>query len=119
MSIRKLLEDKLAFDEQRALMAYDGGIHFDLNSKKACGVIEGARWQHSKLQPVLTALLDCVEALDDLRGEVVIPEKSCSCHLNPPCSDCTKHGALREFIESSSYALANLRKTGEVKDEQK
>lgn len=26
-----------------------------------------------------------------------IPEKNCSCHLHPPCSDCVDYGWLREI----------------------
>ncbi len=30
------------------------------------------------------------------------PEANCSCHLNPPCSDCVEHSGARE-----AFALAD------------
>lgn len=34
------------------------------------------------------------------------PERNCSCHLAPPCGDCTDWGGLREAIEEAKAALA-------------
>lgn len=34
------------------------------------------------------------DALDDLVPEP--PDRNCSCHINPPCSDCVDHSEVRE-----------------------
>lgn len=49
------------------------------------------------------------EALDELVAMLDIPEPNCSCHTNPPCSDCLNFGGQREAISnlrSSIKALA-------------
>ena len=38
------------------------------------------------------------EALVELL-KTEVPSKNCSCHLNPPCSDCVDHGETRDLIE--------------------
>lgn len=37
---------------------------------------------------------DLAERMD---GELCPPEKNCSCHINPPCSDCTRYGYMRDL----------------------
>jgi len=34
------------------------------------------------------------------------PAANCSCHLSPPCGDCTDYGGLREAIQEAEAALA-------------
>lgn len=33
------------------------------------------------------------------------PERNCTCHVNPPCSDCVDYGGLREMFEAVDTAL--------------
>lgn len=33
------------------------------------------------------------------------PLEACDCHINPPCSDCTMYGGLREAIYQAKQAL--------------
>lgn len=41
------------------------------------------------------------------------PEKTCSCHLAPPCNDCVDHSAVREFFIDARKALAAIDALGE------
>ncbi|CAA2366780.1 hypothetical protein [Xanthomonas phage Fontebon] len=34
------------------------------------------------------------------------PSRNCSCHLSPPCNDCTDWGGLREAIADAETAMA-------------
>ena len=40
------------------------------------------------------------------------PERNCSCHVSPPCSDCVDHSALREFFNDAREALAAIKEEG-------
>lgn len=55
------------------------------------------------------AALDLATALENLLLEVSAPEPNCSCHINPPCGDCERHGALREFIKDAKRVLENIK----------
>lgn len=33
------------------------------------------------------------------------PDKNCSCHISPPCSDCVDYSHLRDVIASAKAAL--------------
>ena len=41
----------------------------------------------------------CAEDLVDQFG-LGTPAKNCSCHISPPCSDCTEHTGQREALET-------------------
>lgn len=34
------------------------------------------------------------------------PERNCSCHISPPCSDCVDHSGLREALNFARLAIA-------------
>lgn len=38
-----------------------------------------------------------------------LPEKNCSCHLTPPCSDCYEYGLTRELYNSINSGMKNLK----------
>ncbi len=38
-----------------------------------------------------------------------LPEKNCSCHLAPPCSDCYEYGLTRELYNSINSGMKNLK----------
>ena len=44
-------------------------------------------------------------ALETLLEFQSVPDKNCSCHISPPCSDCTEFAALREAIEDAKIAV--------------
>lgn len=50
----------------------------------------------AELREALTVLLEWVEDP---------PPVNCSCHLDPPCSDCVDYGGLREALEAARAAL--------------
>jgi len=64
------------------------------------------RAENNDLLASLTYLLDCTETP---------PDANCSCHQNPPCSDCVEFGGLREAISEAkaSIAKATARKQAE------
>ena len=45
-------------------------------------------------------------ALQYLIEQVEVPEKHCSCHINPPCSDCVDNGALRIAVDEGKALVA-------------
>ncbi|MFY8215132.1 MAG: hypothetical protein ACOVMP_00850, partial [Chthoniobacterales bacterium] len=55
------------------------------------------RAENTDLLIILAHLLECIEEP---------PDRNCSCHINPPCSDCVDHGGLREAIEESRAIIA-------------
>lgn len=41
--------------------------------------------------------------IDELLGELpYIPDRNCSCHISPPCSDCVDWSWLREVKERAN-----------------
>lgn len=57
-------------------------------------------------EAVMWDLKRAIEQLQELiQNERPIPDKCCSCHIVPPCSDCSDHGHAREVMEQASLAL--------------
>ncbi len=48
------------------------------------------------------AMRSALETLLDFQS---VPNKNCSCHISPPCHDCTEFSALREAIEEAKIAV--------------
>lgn len=47
------------------------------------------------------------EALEELlEMQETPPDRNCSCHISPPCSDCVDYGGIRSAIETAKEALA-------------
>lgn len=44
-------------------------------------------------------------ALEDFIDSADLPEKNCSCHLCPPCSDCVEFSHLRGLVDNARAAL--------------
>jgi hypothetical protein len=59
-----------------------------------------------QLAAMRDALVETVEMLSTLH----VPEKNCSCHINPPCYDCTENEALRRAIAIAQSALDEVGK---------
>lgn len=47
-----------------------------------------------------------VTRLRDLVDDDSTPEPNCSCHISPPCHDCTENAHRRELIEAAKRTLA-------------
>lgn len=57
--------------------------------------------------PNLRALnAELLETLKFLLENCYVPDKACSCHINPPCGDCYHNGGLREAMEMARAAIA-------------
>lgn len=76
--------------------AYKAGI-------KACAAIKDAEIASRDLmiEKVVARLETLCEVIDEP------PERNCSCHISPPCSDCVEYGGLREALADAREALAN------------
>lgn len=48
-----------------------------------------------------------IEVLGDIdqRFNLYVPAPNCSCHISPPCSDCTDNGGKRETLEALQRLL--------------
>ena len=56
--------------------------------------------QAQQIEEALELFMDNVESP---------PEKNCSCHISPPCSDCFNYSGLREALTVGPQALATIR----------
>jgi len=50
--------------------------------------------------PAMLSMLKWLEEITD------VPERNCSCHISPPCSDCVEYGAIREAMENTRTLIA-------------
>lgn len=46
--------------------------------------------------------------LKEVERVIVIPDKNCSCHRNPPCGDCENYGGLRSYQEELELLLREM-----------
>ena len=46
-----------------------------------------------------------ITRLQDLVDDDTTPEANCSCHISPPCQDCTDHAGRRELIDAAKRTL--------------
>lgn len=53
-----------------------------------------------------------VGMLEKCREFISPPERNCSCHISPPCSDCVDYGFERELADEIDAAIASYRKQG-------
>lgn len=44
------------------------------------------------LQGITRELMECIDEP---------PDEYCTCHINPPCSDCVEHSRLRELLAAA------------------
>lgn len=92
--------------------SFDCAIALNARHECSCGAINKTRIkmpeemitftksEYDKLIKItlhLTHLIDATEELLEFVDEP--PEKNCSCHINPPCSDCVNYSGLREALE--------------------
>lgn len=59
---------------------------------------------------LIAAAPDLLGALEDmLEMSDEPPERNCSCHLCPPCSDCVDYSGIRDAIKKARTAIASAR----------
>lgn len=78
-------------------LAYNTAIHQHISNEAVLDVIVRAVNAHDALVEALNFVCDNVDRP---------PERNCSCHISPPCSDCVDYGGLREMFECIDAALA-------------
>lgn len=54
------------------------------------------------------------QALVELLGMVSVPDKHCTCHISPPCSDCVDNAGLRDAVEQGTKVLAEYHAAKEL-----
>lgn len=76
---------------------------------------DAAKQQNAELLTQLVAaqkkaqhVSDLMAALEFLIDVQDVPEASCSCHTNPPCSDCVEYGSLREAVANAKTIYAGV-----------
>ena len=52
-----------------------------------------------KYEALKKKLLNFKGTLEEVVGNIYVPEANCSCHISPPCEDCIENGAIRENIK--------------------
>lgn len=52
------------------------------------------------------------KVLEDVIGEIDVPDAICSCHVSPPCNDCVEYSHLRDLV---NIARTTLNEGKEVK----
>ena len=58
----------------------------------------------------IEAMKQALEALRDLLDQAEPPpDKNCSCHIAPPCSDCVNYSGLRYAIKQANDSITSLR----------
>ena len=59
---------------------------------------------------MIEVLKQALEALEDLLDHTETPpDKNCSCHIAPPCSDCVDYSGIRYAIKQSRDTITSLR----------
>lgn len=51
------------------------------------------------------SIQDYSDEINELLRFVYIPERNCSCHINPPCGDCIENGFIREACRTLDAAI--------------
>ena len=64
------------------------------------GTLALALFQNTRLKGLLADMCDAFEE------HVALPDANCSCHINPPCGDCTGYSFARDVLAAARAALA-------------
>jgi len=81
-----------------------GSLRFRLQMEGQMGDgLDGAIERFGKRVSALRSGLEgMVQAFEE---HVAVPDRNCSCHLNPPCGDCVTWGFAREAVETAEKLL--------------
>ena len=93
--------DSLAslFDERATIRhCRDDVVTLDL--RVIVGTLALALFQNTRLKGLLADMCDAFEE------HVALPDANCSCHINPPCGDCTGYSFARDVLAAARAALA-------------
>lgn len=66
-------------------------------------VIEKLRKKAKEYKADANTFVEYIEDLLEFIDEP--PDKNCSCHIRPPCSDCVEHSKLRELLSNVDVVL--------------
>ena len=71
------------------------------NEPKPITISEPMRFGKTAFADLANALRGFLDAVEEP------PPPNCSCHINPPCHDCTEYAHLREVFADARRALKN------------
>jgi len=60
------------------------------------------------------AKMHVAEMITAFEEHVALPDKNCSCHISPPCSDCTENDYARETLSEARAFLARHQKEADT-----
>ena len=83
------------------LVTCDGYYEFDLDAAQAAIAAVYA----PRLAELEAEVARLRGALEVCAAELYAPDPACSCHIHPPCGDCTDYGSIREAIDFARTAL--------------
>lgn len=87
--------------ELLAVLHADGGHYqYEHGTEKA---VEDATTKHYELTRQLAEYKGLLSNLMEVVEEP--PERNCSCHISPPCSDCVEWSGLREALSEARTAM--------------
>jgi uncharacterized coiled-coil protein SlyX len=71
-------------------------------------LIDAYQAQQETIESLNLRVARLVDALNELTEMVEEPpDRNCSCHISPPCSDCVEYSGLREALQQSRSALSS------------
>lgn len=95
----KSIEEQAAIYQEYYSLTPNCGYHFT----------QGAKARDAQWSAVVNELRN---SLDIYANEIKVPERNCSCHLDPPCYDCTEFASLREAEDFRAKADQMLKEMG-------
>lgn len=110
-----------------AIIAFDDFLNEPPTNESEMSVREYRYQAYAKWQTFLSAInsTPVLDAQKVREGEILrrasaaleymlenfdtdIPERNCSCHISPPCSDCVDYSGLREAIKNAKGSMAEI-----------
>lgn len=100
------VELKFPTKERIDQLLIDCGHAINANNGR-CDLIEDVLCKTTTLVLEMEAAInEQVMALEMVQDIITAPDPNCSCHIRPPCGDCTDYAAIREVLATVKAALA-------------
>lgn len=117
MSIASNIRRQLAAQPTRKTFRKSRGILLELVVENEClhKALEDAA-RESTLRASKSRERALIALLGRAKDELYAPDKNCSCHRSPPCSDCVNYAHIRELIadidEATAASIPSAREDG-------